>query len=228
MPIRRTVGRDGRVYYFSDRGRRLPERTGARRYVRENFESVDRTNLSRREQRSYDASTRARNQFRFDGRFVPNPFGVFNRFLVARGLPAEQRNLTNFFTQEQVNRILDNEYTSDLSTFRNNVRSIFESFQTASGDLLDSYNEIDSYVRRGYSFEFNATDENGVTRRYTGNEALEMLRNYENFWQQYYLGQRGDALDNVEFIHRIRVNPSNRTIIIDTDDTEIIPRGGTP
>lgn len=223
MPIRRTLGRDGRVYYFNERGRRIPESRGASRYVRENFQSIDRNQLTPREQRSYSASQRSREQFRFEGRFVPNPFGILNRFLVANNLPQDTRNLTNYFNAEQLNRILDNQYTSDLTTFRNNVNNIFERYTTQGGDLLDSYAQISDYMRRGYDFTFRSQ---GVT--YNNREGLEALRDYEQMWQQYYLEQRGSLLDNVEFTHRIRLNPANRTIEINTNETQIEPRGGTP
>jgi len=223
MPIRRTVGRDGRVYYFNDRGRRIPENRGARRWVRENRDSVTPSTLTPREQRSFNASQRASNQFRFEGRFVQNPFGIFNRFLVASNLPPETRNLTNLFSAEQLNRILDNQYTVDITTFRNVTRSIFETYTTRSGDLLDTYSEINNYVRNGYQLNFVW---NGQT--FVGREALEQLRNFEQQEQQNALETRGDALENVEFNHRIRLNPQTRTIEIYADETEITLRGGTP
>lgn len=223
MPIRRTVGRDGRIYYFNNRGRRMPESRGARAWVRENRDSVTPSILTPREQRSFRASQRAANQFRFEGRFVPNPFGIFNRFLVASNLPPETRNLTNLFSSEQLNRILNNQYTVDLTTFRNVARSIFESYTTRSGDLLDTYNQINNYVRNGYQFNFVW---NGQT--FAGREALEQLRNFEQQEQQNALETRGDALENVEFNHRIRLNPQTRTIEIYADETEITLRGGTP
>jgi len=223
MSIRRTQGRDGRIYYFNSRGRRIPESRGARQYVRENFQQIQRENLSPREQRSYNASQRARGQFRFEGRFVQNPFGIFNRFLIAQGLPRDARNLDRFFSRSQIDRILDNTYTTNLTTFRNNVQNIFESYETSQGDLLDSYSELDYYTSRGY--ELIVTLE-GI--QYTGEEGLEALRDYEQYWQEYYLQERGNELDNVEFIHRMRTNPRNRTIEINLDETDIIPRGGTP
>jgi hypothetical protein len=223
MPIRRTQGRDGRLYYFNQNGRRIPESKGARQYVRENYSQLSRESLSPREQRSFTASTRARNQYRFEGQFVPNPFNVLSRFVRAANLPQDTRDLTNLFNREQLNRILDNTYTQDITTFRNHVQNIFESYQTRSGDLLDSYSEIRSYMQRGYQFNFV---ENGQS--FSGREALEQLANFENRWQQYYLNERGDLLDNVEFRHRIRLNPRTRMIEIYADETDIIPRGGTP
>lgn len=224
MPIRRTVGRDGRVYYFNNRGQRLSDRSGARRYVRENFEQIDRTSLTPREQRSFAASERARNQYRFDGRFVPNPFGIFDRFLRANQLPPETRDLTNLFNREQLMRVLDQRYTQDLVTFRNFVQNMFETHRNRQGDLLDSYQDIRDYMRRGYTFTLVLR--NGERRE--GNEALEQLRDWEAQRQEFWLGERGDLLENVEFIHRIRLNPANRTIEIDLNDTDDIPRGGTP
>jgi len=223
MPIRRTVGRDGRVYYFNNRGQRLSDRSGARRYVRENFEQIDRTNLTPREQRSFAASERARNQYRFDGRFVPNPFGIFDRFLRANQLPPETRNLTNLFNREQLMRILDQRYTQDLVTFRNFAQNIFETHRDRQGDLLDSYQDIRNYMRGGYTFTLVLDGQ-----RYEGNEALAELRDWEAQRQEFWLGERGDLLENVEFRHRIRLNPANRTIEIDIDETDEIPRGGTP
>jgi hypothetical protein len=223
MPIRRTLGRDGRVYYFNNRGRRIPESRGARQWVRENRDSVTTSQLSPREQRSFRASQRASQQFRFEGRFIPNPFGIFNRFLVASNLPPETRDLSNLFNQEQLNRVLNNQYTQDLSTFRNYAQNIFETYTTRSGDLLDSYEQINRYVRNGYNFFFVR---DGQT--YTGRQALEALRNFEQQEQQSALETRGDALENVQFNHRIRLNPQTRTIEIYADETEIILRGGTP
>jgi len=222
MPIRRTTGRDGRTYYFNDRGQRLSDRTGARRYVRENFDTLSTSNLTQREQRSYAASQRARNQFRFEGRFVPNPFEIFDRFLRARNLPPETRDLSNLFDRNQLDRILDNTYTQDLVTFRNHVQNIFENYRTRSGDLMDSYQEIRNYMRNGYQFNFIL---NGET--YSGQEALEALRDFEQSEQQEALEERGDALENVEFSHRINLNPQNRIIEIYADETNIILRGGT-
>jgi hypothetical protein len=223
MPIRRTVGRDGRTYYFNNRGRRIPETRGARQWVRENRDSVTPTQLTPREQRSFNAGARASNQFRFEGRFIPNPFGIFNRFLVASNLPANTRDLSRLFNREQLTRVLNNQYTQDLNTFRNYARNIFESYTTRSGDLLDSYEQINRYVRNGYNFFFVR---DGQT--YTGRQALEALRNFEQQEQQQALETRGDALENVQFNHRIRLNPQTRTIEIYADETEIILRGGTP
>jgi len=223
MPTRRTQGRDGRVYYFNNRGQRLSDRTGARRYVRENFQEIDRNILTPREQRSFNASQRARNQFRFDGRFVPNPFGIFDRFLRANQLSPETRDLTNLFNREQLMRILDQRYTQDLVTFRNYTQNIFETHRNRQGDLLDSYQEIRNYMRNGYTFTLNIDG-----NRYEGNEALSELRDWEAQRQEFWLDERGDLLENVEFSHRIRLNPADRTIEIDIDETEEIPRGGTP
>lgn len=223
MPIRRTQGRDGRIYYFSENGRRLSDRTGARRYVRDNFESIDRSQLTQRENRSFAASQRARNQFRFEGQFVPNPFNILQRFVRSANLPANTRDLTNLFNREQLNTILDQTYTQDITTFRNHARGVFETYTTRGGDLLDSYSEIRDYMRRGYSFYFVRDGQS-----FSGSEALEQLRNYEQTRQEYWLNQRGDLLDNVEFNHRIRLNPQNRTIEIYADETEETPRGGTP
>lgn len=223
MPIRRTVGRDGRTYYFNNRGRRIPETRGARQWVRENRDSVTPNQLTQREQRSFNAGARAANQFRFEGRFIPNPFGIFNRFLVASNLPANTRDLSRLFNREQLTRVLNNEYTQDLNTFRNYARNIFETYTTRSGDLLDSYEQINRYVRNGYNFFFVR---DGQT--YTGRQALEALRNFEQQEQQQALETRGDALENVQFNHRIRLNPQTRTIEIYADETEIILRGGTP
>lgn len=223
MPIRRTLGRDGRTYYFNNRGRRIPETRGARQWVRENRDSVTTNQLTPREQRSFNAGARAANQFRFEGRFIPNPFGIFNRFLVASNLPANTRDLSRLFSREQLMRVLNNEYTQDLQTFRNYAQNIFETYTTRSGDLLDSYSEINRYVRNGYNFIFVR---DGQT--YTGRQALEALRNFEQQEQQRALETRGDALENVQFNHRIRLNPQTRTIEIYADETEIILRGGTP
>jgi len=223
MPIRRTVGRNGRVYYFNNRGRRMSESRGARAWVRENRDSVTPSILTPREQRSFRASQRAANQFRFEGRFVPNPFGIFNRFLVASNLPPETRNLTNLFSREQLNRTLNNEYTVDVTTFSNFARSVFESYTTRSGDLLDTYSQINNYLRNGYQLNFVR---DGQT--FSGRDALEQLRNFEQQEQQNALESRGDALENVEFNHRIRLNPQTRTIEIYADETEITLRGGTP
>jgi hypothetical protein len=78
-------------------------------------------------------------------------------------------------------------------------------------------------VRNGYNFFFVW---NGQT--YSGRQGLEALRNYEQQEQQNALETRGDALENVQFNHRIRLNPQTRTIEIYADETEVILRGGTP
>ena len=78
-------------------------------------------------------------------------------------------------------------------------------------------------MRNGYNFFFVW---NGQT--YSGRQGLEALRNYEQQEQQNALETRGDALENVQFNHRIRLNPQTRTIEIYADETEIILRGGTP
>jgi hypothetical protein len=228
MSIRRTLGRDGKVYYFGSNGKRLPERTGSRTYVRENFTNIQPSQLSNRELRSYNASLRTRNQFRFEGRFVPNPFGIFNRLEQTNIIPQGERNLTNYFSAQDLLQLLDNTYTQDFSTFRNQARGIFESYETRSGSLLDIGERLSTYLRSGYKIEVTY---NGVVS--TGRRGLEAIRTFEQNQQEKFLEQRGDALDSVEFNHRVNINPQNRTIKINLNETEdredgIIPRGGTP
>ena len=115
-----------------------------------------------------------------------------------------------------------------FSTFRNQARGIFESYETRSGSLLDIGQRLSSYLRSGYTIEVTY---NGVVN--TGNRALEAIRTFEQNQQERFLEQRGDALDSVEFNHRVNINPQNRTIKINLNETEdredgIIPRGGTP
>jgi hypothetical protein len=188
MSIRRTLGRDGRVYYFNQNGKRLSERSGARTYVRENFNSIQPAQLSSRELRSYNASARTRNQFRFEGRFVPNPFGIFNRLEQSNIIPQGERNLTNYFSAQDLLQLLDNTYTQDFSTFRNQARGIFESYETRNGSLLDIGERLSSYLRSGYSIEVTY---NGVVS--TGNRALEVIRNFEQNQQERFLAERGDT-----------------------------------
>jgi len=223
MAIRRTTGRDGRIYYFDQRGRRLTERRGASRWVRENRESVNRDQLTQRERRSFDAGTRASRQFRYQGRFLPNPFGLFNRFLVLNQLPPDTRNLTNLFDSDDIRDLLNQNFTQDLVTWRNYVNSMWESYETRSGDLLDTYTIIRDYIRRGYRFEFICNGQVMVD-----NDGLEALSRYEQNAQEEFVRQRGNALENVEIVHRLTVNTGQMTIEIDCNDTTKQPRGGTP
>ena len=227
MAIRRTQGRDGRLYYFQN-GRRVPESTGSRQFVRENYDLLSSGQirpLTARETRSFSASTRARERYRLDGRFVSNPFGILNILESTGRIPAVQRNLNLVFPREQIIRIFDSTYTTDFSTFRQHVGSgEFDNYRNRRGQLMDVVDEVRDYMRRGYSLE--VTDRNGNVT--SGNAALDAVRQFEADQQQSFVESRGNELENVEFFHRVSINPYQRTIKINLNETDVIPRGGTP
>lgn len=227
MAIRRTQGRDGRLYYFEN-GRRVSENAGARAFVRQNYDLLQSGQirpLTPRESRSFAASTRARQQYRMDGRFLPNPFQVLTILEREGIIPQGARNLNRVFPPEQLRRLFDNAYTTDFSTFRNHAGSgEFDRYRNRSGQLMDVVDEINDYARRGYSIEVTDRDGNIIT----GQAALDAVRNFEAEQQASFVQSRGDALDNVEFNHRVSINPYQRTIKINLNETEVTPRGGTP
>ena len=82
MPIRRIETPRGVRY--SEGGRFIDSRRGAREYVRENIDIIrnDRTrgfrytDLTTRERQSYSAQ----NRYRFNGQYVRNPFNYLRQF----------------------------------------------------------------------------------------------------------------------------------------------------
>jgi len=103
--IRRYITSSGQVRYRNtDTGRFVNNRTGAREYVRQNLDTIrnNRTSglryndLTTQERRSFSAQ----NRYRYDGQFVPNPFNYLRQ--LENALPAGERNLTNYFTREDL------------------------------------------------------------------------------------------------------------------------------
>lgn len=212
----------------SSRGNRfVNSRTGAREWVRQNIESIrsNRTpglryaDLTTRERQSYSAQ----NRYRFNGEFVANPFNVLSQFdAVTQG----DRNLQNYFTREDIQRI--SQFTIPYQT-RTDGRT-GEGLRIR-GELMNIANEINTYVRQGY--EFSVTTPDGELL--TGMEAVAYLREWETATIERIRQQglaEGRTLDRILINYNVNVDIENNTITIDLneidEDTDIDAYFDTP
>jgi hypothetical protein len=226
--IRRYITSSGQVRYRNtDTGRFVNNRTGAREYVRQNLDTIrnNRTSglryndLTTQERRSFSAQ----NRYRYDGQFVPNPFNYLRQ--LENALPAGERNLTNYFTREDLRQ---------LATFTQPYRVTANSdgeAQRVRGQLYDVVAETRDYLSRGYEFNLVTPDGDILT----GLEAVEYLRNWESELIDRVREQgrlNGRVLDRILINYNIGVDQSQRLIEIDLneidEDTDIESYFDTP
>lgn len=226
--IKRYITSSGQVRYRNtDTGRFVNNRTGAREYVRQNIETIrnNRTSglryndLTTQERRSFSAQ----NRYRYDGQFVPNPFNYLRQ--LENALPAGERNLTNYFTREDLRQ---------LATFTQPYRVTANSdgeAQRVRGQLYDVVAETRDYLSRGYEFNLVTPDGDILT----GLEAVEYLRNWESELIDRVREQgrlNGRVLDRILINYNIGVDQSQQLIEIDLneidEDTDIESYFDTP
>jgi hypothetical protein len=175
--------------------------------------------LTTRERQSYSAQ----NRYRFNGEFLPNPFNVLSQFdAVTQG----DRNLQNYFTREDIQRI--SQFTIPFQT-RTDGRT-GEGLRIR-GELMNIANEINTYVRQGY--EFSVTTPDGEIL--TGMEAVAYLREWETETIERIRQQgfsEGRTLDRILINYNVNVDIENNTIDIDLneidEDTDIDAYFDTP
>jgi hypothetical protein len=226
--IRRVQTQRGVRYIDTERGNRfVNSRTGAREWVRQNIDSIrnNRTaglryqDLTTRERQSFSAQ----NRYRFNGQFLPNPFNVLQQFEpVTRG----DRNLQNYFTREDIQRI--STFTVPFQT-RNDGRT-GEGLRIR-GELMDIAAEVNNYMRAGYDFTVITPEGNMMQ----GMQAIEYLRQWESQTIERFRNRgatEGRTLDRILINYNVNVNMTNNTIVIDLneidEDTDIDAYFDTP
>jgi hypothetical protein len=226
--IRRIQTQRGVRYIDTERGNRfVNSRTGAREWVRQNIDSIrnNRTaglryqDLTTRERQSFSAQ----NRYRFNGQFLPNPFNVLQQFEpVTRG----DRNLQNYFTREDIQRI--STFTVPFQT-RNDGRT-GEGLRIR-GELMDIAAEVNNYMRAGYDFTVITPEGNMMQ----GMQAIEYLRQWESQTIERFRNRgatEGRTLDRILINYNVNVNMTNNTIVIDLneidEDTDIDAYFDTP
>jgi hypothetical protein len=226
--IRRIQTQRGVRYIDTERGNRfVNSRTGAREWVRQNIDSIrnNRTaglryqDLTTRERQSFSAQ----NRYRFNGQFLPNPFNVLQQFEpVTRG----DRNLQNYFTREDIQRI--STFTVPFQT-RNDGRT-GEGLRIR-GELMDIAAEVNNYMRAGYDFTVITPEGNMMQ----GMNAIEYLRQWESQTIERFRNRgaaEGRTLDRILINYNVNVNMTNNTIVIDLneidEDTDIDAYFDTP
>jgi hypothetical protein len=214
--IRRITTRSG-VRYIEN-GRFVNSQRGSREWVRQNFDTLqqsDRSQLTTRERRSFGAQ----NRYRYNGRYVSNPYNYWSRFEpTTRG----NRNLDRFFSRE------DFEAISRFGIDRLVTRRGDGTLQRSNGELFDIANTFQNFIRDGY--EFNLITDTGEPL--SNLRAIDYLRTWEGRTIERIQREEGRPLDRIRINYPHTINTETRTIELNLndidDDTDIEAYFDTP
>ena len=166
--IRRINTRSG-VRYIEN-GRFVNSQRGAREWVRQNIDTIRQDNttglryqdLNTRERRSFSAQ----NRWRYNGRYVSNPYGFLNQFIpMTRG----NRNLDRFVSRR------DFEAITRFGVDRVVTRTGSGELQRTSGELFDIASSFQNLISQGYQFNLISPEGDILTNM----RAIDYLRRWE-------------------------------------------------
>lgn len=210
--IRRINTRSG-VRYIEN-GRFVNSQRGAREWVRQNIDTIRQDNttglryqdLNTRERRSFSAQ----NRWRYNGRYVSNPYGFLNQFIpMTRG----NRNLDRFVSRR------DFEAITRFGIDRVVTRTGDGVLQRTSGELFDIARSFGDLISQGY--QLNLTAPLGV--ELTNFIALDYLRNWESNTIENIRERgltEGRQLDRIRINYPHTIDANRRTIDIDLNDID--------
>jgi hypothetical protein len=214
MPIRRIETPRGVRY--SEGGRFIDSRRGAREYVRENIDIIrnNRTrgfryeDLTTRERQSYSAQ----NRYRYNGQYVRNPFNYLRQF---ESVTQGNRNLENFYSREDLRQLERDAFTLPYTADRNGDGDGLR----LRGEFTDIAVQIRDYLSQQY--DFNLITDAGEDLQ--GMRALEYLRAWETRIIERYRvegSENGRTLDRIRINYEIRVNPATQQIDLNLMDID--------
>jgi hypothetical protein len=199
---------------YIENGRFIESRRGTREWVRQNIDTIraDRTrglqysDLTTRERQSFSAQ----NRWRYNGRYVSNPYNFLNRFIpVTRG----NRNLDRFFSQS------DFEAITRFGVDRVVTRDGDGDLQRTSGELFDIASSFRDLIAQGY--EFTLTPEMGADL--TNLPAIDYLRLWESRTIEN-IRTRGRAegreLDRIRINYPHTIDANRRRLTLNLNDID--------
>lgn len=210
--IRRINTRSG-VRYIEN-GRFVNSQRGAREWVRQNIDTIRQDNttglryqdLNTRERRSFSAQ----NRWRYNGRYVSNPYGFLNQFIpMTRG----NRNLDRFVSRR------DFEAITRFGVDRVVTRTGGGELQRTSGELFDIASSFQNLISQGY--QFNLINPEGDIL--TNMRAIDYLRRWElqtidNIRQRGLTENR--ELDRIRINYPHTIDANRRIIELDLNDID--------
>lgn len=210
--IRRINTRSG-VRYIEN-GRFVNSQRGAREWVRQNIETIRQDNttgfryqdLNTRERRSFSAQ----NRWRYNGRYVSNPYGFLNQFIpMTRG----NRNLDRFVSRR------DFEAITRFGIDRVVTRTGSGLLQRTSGELFDIARSFGDLISQGYQLNLITP----LGEDLTNFNALDYLRSWESNTIENIRTRgltEGRALDRIRINYPHTIDANRRTIDINLNDID--------
>jgi len=210
--IRRINTRSG-VRYIEN-GRFVNSQRGAREWVRQNIDTIRQDNttglryqdLNTRERRSFSAQ----NRWRYNGRYVSNPYGFLNQFIpMTRG----NRNLDRFVSRR------DFEAITRFGVDRVVTRTGSGELQRTSGELFDIASSFQNLISQGYQFNLISPEGDILTNM----RAIDYLRRWElqtidNIRQRGLTENR--ELDRIRINYPHTIDANRRIIELDLNDID--------
>lgn len=210
--IRRINTRSG-VRYIEN-GRFVNSQRGAREWVRQNIDTIRQDNttglryqdLNTRERRSFSAQ----NRWRYNGRYVSNPYGFLNQFIpMTRG----NRNLDRFVSRR------DFEAITRFGVDRVVTRTGGGELQRTSGELFDIASSFQNLISQGYQFNLISPEGDILTNM----RAIDYLRRWElqtidNIRQRGLTENR--ELDRIRINYPHTIDANRRIIELDLNDID--------
>lgn len=210
--IRRINTRSG-VRYIEN-GRFVNSQRGAREWVRQNIDTIRQDNttglryqdLNTRERRSFSAQ----NRWRYNGRYVSNPYGFLNQFIpMTRG----NRNLDRFVSRR------DFEAITRFGVDRVVTRTGEGQLQRTSGELFDIASSFQNLISQGYQFNLISPEGDILTNM----RAIDYLRRWElqtidNIRQRGLT--EGRELDRIRINYPHTIDANRRIIELDLNDID--------
>jgi hypothetical protein len=199
---------------YTENGRFIESRRGTREWVRQNIDTIraDRTrglqysDLTTRERQSFSAQ----NRWRYNGRYVSNPYNFLNQFEpVTRG----NRNLDRFFSQR------DFEAITRFGVDRVVTRDGDGDLQRTSGELFDIASSFRDLISQGY--EFNLVTETGEDL--TNLRAIDYLRRWESRTIENIRirgREEGRELDRIRINYPHTIDANRRRVTLNLNDID--------
>jgi len=205
----------------------MPASKGAKIFVKGNFDDIRKGNipydsLTTREKSVYRAlvSDRNQNTFYFEGRRYFDPTGVIKSQLDKVPRLRDTKNLTNILSKQQFENLFNTNLAPaksrenlNVSFFEFNKGDKINKHRSNKGNLLDVISSLKKLEKQGFKIDVDG---------FEGKSGIVQLKDYEAFEIQKFIDKhKSDEPIKVEMLYKMNINPVNKTVSINTNDTQI-------
>lgn len=235
IPVKRTIAKNGQAYYYAGK-QRLNTKTGASKYVEQNFPSLSPESLTKQELRSFrskEAGLRnselfreqLQSRFRFKGRMIPKYLQLVLNEAVLQLVGTDEKELTKVFPDVKSYGELLKKAQSILSPVVLNPTEYglpnLKRNRVEVENVIDIARRIDEEeVYRLLTLQVKTKSGELIVGRIAG---LQAIRDYEILEIDELMKQGGNPA-YVKFRHTGEIDVENKTLTIDLNLTKIDPQ----